>query len=316
MTYVRPLLAKRIDGFTGNQAVQFDEHGHICARTELHFPIYVSPKIDGIRALVPKGAAPHTRSGKPIPNLHIRKALSALRLPLDGEITLADHATHPDCFNLTQSAVMSKAGKPAFEYHTFDVLGRDDSAFAARFSFLEGYYHLPGPEMPWLRLVPHTLAESIPQLLDLEERYLAEGYEGIMLRQAFGHYKHGRSTFREQILLKLKRFVDDEAEIVGFVEQLRNTNAASTDNLGYTARSTAKEGMIPAGTLGAFICKAPKWAQTFEIGTGRGLTADFRKFVWDNRQAFLGKTCKYRFQLIGSIDRPRIPQWAGLREKE
>jgi len=39
-----------------------------------------------------------------------------------------------------------------------------------------------------------------------EEKFLKEGYEGIMARSPHAPYKVGRSTLKEQGLLKIKRF--------------------------------------------------------------------------------------------------------------
>ena len=53
---------------------------------------------------------------------------------------------------------------------------------------------------------------------------LDDGYEGLMLRAPDGPYKFGRSTVKENTLLKVKNFLDDEAEVIGFKEQTTNTN--------------------------------------------------------------------------------------------
>ena len=53
--------------------------------------------------------------------------------------------------------------------------------------------------------MPHDLVQAPTQLADWEQRYLAQGYEGVMLRHPAGPYKPGRSTAREAWLLKLKR---------------------------------------------------------------------------------------------------------------
>ena len=45
---------------------------------------------------------------------------------------------------------------------------------------------------------------------------LNAGYEGLMLRDPNGIYKFGRSSVKENILLKVKEFMDDEAEIIAF----------------------------------------------------------------------------------------------------
>src|SRR5690606_22988270 len=126
---------------------------------------------------------------------------------------------------------------------------------------------------------------DIEELDDLERIFIdQQGWEGVMLRTPSGIYKFGRSTAREGILLKVKRFADDEAIIVGTVEQMENTNLATVNALGNTERSTSKAGLIPKGTLGAFECE---WnGLRFEIGTG--LNQAQRDSFWAERDSLVG----------------------------
>jgi hypothetical protein len=75
-----------------------------------------------------------------------------------------------------------------------------------------------------------------------------------MLRDPNGPYKFGRSTRKEGYLLKLKRFCDSEAEVIGVVELMHNGNEAKTNALGRTERSTRKAGKTGMGVLGALAC--------------------------------------------------------------
>ena len=77
---------------------------------------------------------------------------------------------------------------------------------------------------PTSKIYQHPQAKIIPlpgkvindydQILDYEKRILEDGFEGVMLRSPLGKYKMGRSTLKEGILLKLKRFEDAEATVV------------------------------------------------------------------------------------------------------
>ena len=89
------------------------------------------------------------------------------------------------------------------------------------------------------------------ELIAFEELKLCEGYEGIMLRDPFGRYKHGRSTLKEGGLAAIKRFVDAEARIVGTYEQMENTNEKQINELGRSSRSHAKAGKL-AGDVRRF----------------------------------------------------------------
>src|SRR6185312_4948109 len=72
--------------------------------------------------------------------------------------------------------------------------------------------------------IDHALIKDAAGLAAYEQRCLAEGYEGIMVRDPAGLYKQGRSTVAEGGLLKVKQFLDAEATIIGFEEQMHNDN--------------------------------------------------------------------------------------------
>ena len=83
-----------------------------------------------------------------------------------------------------------------------------------------------------------TNVNSMEEIDTNESACLEFGYEGIMLRDPNGTYKFGRSTARDNILLKVKRFLDDEAEVIGIEEKMSNQNVAEKDNFGRTERSS------------------------------------------------------------------------------
>ena len=136
-----------------------------------------------------------------------------------------------------------------------------------------------------------------------------------MVRRPGGSYKCGRATFKSQDLIKIKRFVDSEAVIIGFEEKLRNENEAETDELGHTKRSSAKAGLVPAGTLGTLLVRDIKDGREFGIGTYKGLKKEDLQEIWDNRDKYLGKIVKYQYQFVGTKDLPRIPSFQGFRDE-
>lgn len=147
----------------------------------------------------------------------------------------------------------------------------------------------------------------------MEEHYLGLGYEGVMLRNPQSLYKHGRATEKSQDLLKVKRFVDAEAEIIGYEELLHNNNEPTTNELGYTERSSNKENLVGANTLGALICKTTEGI-VFKIGTG--YDAALRQKLWNERESLIGKLVKYKYFAVGVKEAPRFPVFIGIRYKE
>lgn len=322
MTAVKPLLA-----------IDLEKVG------ELRYPVYVSPKIDGVRALIVNGVV-QSRSGKPIPNLYVQKLFGRPELEgFDGELVVGP-PNAPDVMQKTMSGVMSIEGEPDVTYFVFDKWQHAQTGIGGavvlaapgwltRFEELQHeIYTLNDLRALRVRIVNHLVCNTETELLAEEASYLAAGYEGLMARQPDAVYKHGRSGKRDQTLVKVKRFVDAEAEVVGVEELMHNDNEAFTDELGRTKRSTHQENKRGADMLGAFVCKTPEGVE-FRIGTGRGLTPQVRKTLWvehlagsvvellDPGQAVVGRIVKYRhFEASGVKDAPRFPVWLGFRAKE
>jgi len=162
-----------------------------------------------------------------------------------------------------------------------------------------------------ITLVDQRLIHFLAELETMEEKALAEGHEGIMVRRPSGLYKHGRATEKSQDLLKIKRFADDEAIVIGVTELMHNDNAAFTNEVGHTARSSAQDGLVGAGTLGALLLRNEDGV---EFSVGSGFDAAERAALWRNRKALLGRLVKYRFFPSGSKDKPRFPTWIGFRD--
>jgi len=274
---------------------------------EINFPCIASPKLDGIRCLKLGGNAV-ARSLKPMPNAFVRETLARL-LPegIDGEILAGD------TFQATTSGLMSREGEPDFTFWAFDIVTKNlERPYVKRLMDLERAVNRVQHKR--VRMVPVTLCKTAEDLEAFEEKCLKEGFEGVIVRDPYGPYKNGRSTKRQGWMLKIKRFVDSEALIEGFLEMMHNENEAEISELGYTKRSSAKAGKVPADTLGKFEAKDIHSGIQFRIGTGKGLTLELRKHIWDNRETYLGKIVKYRYQAIGVKEAPRIPVFLGFRD--
>jgi DNA ligase-1 len=142
------------------------------------------------------------------------------------------------------------------------------------------------------------------------------GYEGAIVRDPRAPYKEGRSTVKQGWMLKVKRFADDEAEVIGTVEQMRNDNEATVDELGYTKRSHHKEGKTAAGVLGALSVRGTTGqfkGVEFEIGTG--FTAEQRRNLWAGREYLIGKLVSYKYFPVGVKDKPRFPTFKAFRDR-
>ena len=277
----------------------------------LEYPRLGSAKLDGIRALTHPTLGLVSRTLKPIRNRYIRKALNYTECQsLDGELITYNADGTMRTFSEVSGDVMSYAGEPRFIFHVFDDFSDTDLPFDLRYLRL---FDRISAGMPFCEYVPHAMVRNAEELLALRDRCMDKGYEGLMTRTLGGKYKEGRSTVKQGWLLKHKCWHDDEAEVIGFAEQEHNDNEAFKGEVGQTKRSTCREGMQAAGTLGALVVQHPTYGR-FRIGTG--FDHELRRTIWLNKKEHLGLHAKFKCQLEGAKDKPRFPVFLGFRHKD
>jgi DNA ligase 1 len=278
----------------------------------LRFPLYASPKLDGIRCSIVNGRA-LTRTLKEVPNRAVYNALSQEGLSgLDGELIVGAPNSH-DVYRNTVSGIMSRDGEPEYTYHVFDVHNAD-GGWRSRYDML--YDAIDGTGR--IQILTHTLIYDHDELMEYEQLMVGEGFEGVILRHPNAPYKFGRSTAREGYLLKLKRFKDSEAYVMDIIEEMHNGNEAQTNELGRTKRSSHKENKTGKGRMGALLVRDKKTNVEFQIGTG--FTDADKEWWWNehlDRQRTGGwksKVVKYKYFPVGVKDLPRHPVYLGLRD--
>jgi len=262
------------------------------------FPLWVSPKIDGIRALAINGQL-FSRNGKPIPNAFVQAIAHVNNWHgFDGEL-IVGKSNSPTLMSDTQSAIRSVHGQPDFKYLIFDRWDR------------QGPWQNPTPGEIFgdhRETLQHELAHNLEDLLFWEQEYIHHGFEGLMARRPSATYKNGRSTLREFGLVKLKRFQDDEAQIIGFVERQHNTNPDERSELGYAKRSTAASGMVGYEDLGALTVRVLTGQFTgVECEVGSGFTAQQRKEIWAKQEKYFLTKITFKHFFYGAKDAPRFP---------
>lgn len=276
----------------------------------LKFPVYASCKLDGVRCVAMNGK-PMSRTLKIIRNRFVQAwfAEHADKLEgFDGELIVGD-PTHKDVYRTTNSGVMSEDGEPDFTYWVFDLWNRPFTYEACDIA-LAGVR-----EFPRLKVLGSQIITAMDALEDYERLALSQGYEGVMLRGPSGLYKQGRSSVKEGILLKLKRYEQDEARIVGFEELYHNDNEAQLDERGYTKRTSHLENQVGMDTLGALVCEGVTAFEGVRFRVGTGFTQEMRKEIWQNRNTWLGKLITYKHFAVGVKDAPRHPVYLGLRDE-
>ena len=199
---IKPMLAHK-----------FDE-----SRIDFNEPVYIQPKLDGVRCVFTKDGA-FSRTGKKFMNLaHIELALipffnNSPHIVLDGE--LYNHKLKRDFEKIISLVRKQKPtaddrlnAQHLVQFHVYDYIDGNYDNYKTRMQNLvtsdiydKSVWH-----------VPAQLVDSYNYARDLHATYLSEGYEGSIIRTGSGIYKHGRSYD----LMKFKDFSDAEATIVGY----------------------------------------------------------------------------------------------------
>ena len=202
MTELKPMLAHKFDD----------------SRVDWSKPVYIQPKLDGVRCLFTKNGA-YSRTGKQFKNLaHIELRLIPFfnnnpDVVLDGE--LYNHELKDDFEKIISLVRKQKPtaddrldAKNLVQFHVYDYFdGVIYDSYKTRMQQLvnSDVYNKD------IKYVPAKLVDSYNYARDIHATFLSEGYEGSIIRLN-GLYKHGRSYD----LMKFKDFSDAEATIVGY----------------------------------------------------------------------------------------------------
>lgn len=114
------------------------------------------------------------------------------------------------------------------EFYWYDIADLDLS-FSERYSLMQEWSkelqlsefdperYLPD-NILHIQLLPHLLVKGFNSMKDLHDKYVSEGWEGLVVRQAKSKYKPGT---RSNDWIKIKIYIDAEYPIVGLSEGLR-----------------------------------------------------------------------------------------------
>lgn len=278
----------------------------------LSYPLLASYKLDGIRG-VPIAGTVCSRTLKALRSRQVQKKYGKHSW-LDGEMIIGE-PTDPNQINLCQSHIMSfDKPHPDLRFYVFDCANTllKDMPFRERLHITKQL--VEDTKDPSIYFLEHKQINSYEELICFEEEALNLGYEGLMLRNPEGRYKHNRATMLDNIIFKLKRYIDDEGLLIGLEEMYTNTNEMTRDERGYAKRSSAKEGLVPAGTTGKFIVK---WKDlTLKVSPGK-FKHDELQYIWNNQKEFIEKVyVKFRFFGYGMLNMPRFPRAITFRSPE
>ena len=266
-------------------------------RVDYSQPVYIQPKLDGVRCLFTANGA-YSRNDKQFMNVkHIEMSLKPFfdqnpDVVLDGE--LYNHKLKHD-FEKIISLVRKQ--KPTDEYrinaqhlvqfHVYDYFSMDShyESYKHRMDNLtvSDIYSACVKYVPTYRVYKHEEALNMHH-----DAFLADGYEGSILRLN-GLYKHGRSYD----LMKFKDFSDAEATIVGY-------------ELGKGKRT---------GTLGKFMMLDDEGV-TFGCPPGKGYNYKDLANMLKNINDYIGKRATFTYFQRTNAGSYRHPLFKCIRNYE
>jgi DNA ligase-1 len=276
---IKPMLAHKLDE----------------SRIDWAEPVYMQPKLDGVRCLFTKDGA-FSRTGKQFMNIaHIELSLKPFfkdhpHTTLDGE--LYNHDLKRD-FEKIISLVRKQ--KPTeqdrlnaaqmMQYHVYDFFMRSTNVpYRTRMNNLvaSNIYCYCIKYVETKRVATPAMSKVIHQ------ENLDNGFEGSILRTNT-LYKHGRSFG----LMKFKDFSDTEATIVDYQE-------------GKGKR---------AGTLGKFIMQDDD-GNIFGCPPGKGYNYSDMKCMLENIHKYMGQRATFTYFQRTKAGSYRHPLFKGLRDYE
>ncbi len=265
-------------------------------RVDYSQPVYIQPKLDGVRCLFTANGA-YSRNDKQFMNVkHIEMSLKPFfdqnpDAVLDGE--LYNHKLKND-FEKIISLVRKQ--KPTDEdrinaqhlvqFHVYDFFDE------LQYDYYETRMHklnVSDIYGPCVKYVPTYRVHKHEEALNMHyDAFLADGYEGSILRLN-GLYKHGRSYD----LMKFKDFSDAEATIVGY-------------ELGKGKRT---------GTLGKFMMLDDEGV-TFGCPPGKGYNYKDLANMLKNINDYIGKRATFTYFQRTNAGSYRHPLFKCIRNYE
>lgn len=302
ITLTKPMLASPLL----KPSDKHDDDTIYRAMKSLRYPVIATLKIDGIRGLVTDNL--RSRTLKLIPNDSIRARANSLVYGLDLELYNGELR-----YDEIESIVMSQE-HPLSDKIMFNLL--DDFSAEQPYEWrLQSIKDFAGIyKHANCSVVFDEWCGNADELFAFEKRTIETFGEGICFRTPDSPYKQGRSTLKEQYLVKLCRFVREEVTIIGFEEQMHNSNSERRNPIGMMNSSSSKSGLLGKNTLGAFLVRNSDGLE-FTVGTGVGLTDKLRVEIWLNQDKWLDKQCVIKHKAHGRMKKPRSPIWVGMREK-
>ena len=196
-------------------------HNFTKSSHRISYPAFVQVKYDGYRALSHLDKKTMiSRQGKPLQHIdHIIKEIKLLgthpNLYLDGELFLS---TGIHQLKSLISGSNSSKNTTQIQYYIFDLLDTTqmDMGFKDRWQKLQKLFK--NHNFKYLKLAETYIVHSKKEVEKYLHTFLAQGHEGLVVRNLIGPYKLKSRSMNVQKLIEVKRGI---FEIVGYKESSR-----------------------------------------------------------------------------------------------
>jgi len=163
----------------------------------------------------------------------LRDLYSRARVYLDGELYLHGHS-----LRWISGQARRATDSSLLEFHVFDCFFPEAKAAGHEMASVhrQAYLSLLFAEAgrggwarpsPLLRRVENFAADHGEELQVLLRRFLAEGYEGAIVRKNCGGYVYGINNYHSSNVVKMKPLGDDEFAVVGYGQGDRGRDAGA-----------------------------------------------------------------------------------------
>ena len=196
----------------------------------IEFPAFIQPKLDGYRALLHKNGNKYeflSNTQRPYNHLeHLSEDLDKIKLLnnkdiyLDGELYLEDEHVNTLRSILSSIELTGEKSKitKKIKFYVFDMfdLKNMNMSYVDRYKVLQELFKI---KFKNITLTPTSIIKNNNELDKYFEKYVKEGYEGIIVRNMRGLYKlRGKSID----VLKSKDVKKNKFIIVGYKEAKGN----------------------------------------------------------------------------------------------
>ena len=178
-------------------------------KSKVEFPVFVQPKLNGMRMLF-DGDMGWSRGNKEI----IPEVIQHLKFDTDGFI-LDGELMLPGNQLLQESMTAIKKFRPELSptliYHVYDVVD-SDLPYAKRYQLIVDICRNAPKNV---KIVQTELVKNEDDIMKYHKKFVKDGFEGTMVRFPEFPYEIGKRSYS---LLKLKDFTDDEYRIVDIID--------------------------------------------------------------------------------------------------